>query len=811
MGDSRPVKKLYPFLTGLLSFCIPILIFALGYYNIGIYPGSENLVLSYDLKNQLLPLYSYISRGGPGFDNNFYSMTGCLGGAFFGTVALYISPLDFVYAIVPIRLLPDAIYLMVLLRIGLCGLFFSFFSYKNGKVNLSFLPIVLLSCSYALMSYCFMYFVSPMWLDGVMLFPLLALGTERIIRGQKSVLFIFLLSFCFIGNYYTGYMMAIAITMYFLFRLAEEGYGKSEIRSKSHTFILSGILSAGLSMAVLIPVFLDFTRGKFSENGMNTDGVIINNTPLEVLRSLMPQNFSGFDVNAAPNIYCGSLVLLLALFWLAVGKNKKGRVAAGMVLIIYFLSFIFGPLDRIWHGFRDPVNFSVRYAFTFVFFVMCLAMRGVETLGVIKFKMTLTMRRFVIWIMCIYGFAELYINGSFILAKIGTECSYGIRIEYDKYCSVSEGLIPYDRFREVSGYGRLMTNYKYTSYDGAFFGYDGLSRFSSSYNLRLSDFLRSLGIGSIYQTTTEYGLTPPVLGLFGGKYYISYWVDQTDFYNPVKRYDAYTLYDNPNALPLAFEMAGYSEQVSCEEFTEDPYRNIDIIFLELFGDGQTDTDVFKEQAYTQSENFDPAIPDGIRSIRDYTIIPFETAHYYMFGGYVVDDYPGSAESNTFRFCKLDDNDTCVYGDRKYSFCTDIGLLKRGSVHNLTLYSSNDDLGMFSLYYYDRDTYEKIAKNINGFEMMGIGSAGIEFRGTVDNDSYVFISLPYEPGYRVYVDGVKTKYSSYRNIFMTVPVNSGDHIIRISFIPDGLITGLIISGLSMVMVFFYVVKERIKMK
>ena len=107
-------KKKSNIIIGLLSFCVPVFITFLAFHNVGIYPGSENLVLTYDLKTQLLPLYGYISNGAPGFDNLFYSMTGCLGSGFFGTLALYISPFDLIYCFIPLSYLADAVYFMII-------------------------------------------------------------------------------------------------------------------------------------------------------------------------------------------------------------------------------------------------------------------------------------------------------------------------------------------------------------------------------------------------------------------------------------------------------------------------------------------------------------------------------------------------------------------------------------------------------------------------------------------------------------------------------------------------------------------------
>ena len=802
-------KKKSNIIISLLSFCVPVFITFLAFLNVGIYPGSENLVLTYDLKTQLLPLYGYISNGAPGFDNLFYSMTGCLGSGFFGTLALYISPFDFLYSFVSLRNLPDAIYYMVLFKIGLSGLCCSIYLTRNKRSAVSGLLAVTLASCYALMSYSLMYYISPMWLDGVMLLPLLALCVDRIVTGQKSPSFIILMALCIISNYYIGFMIAISLVLYFFFRLAEENADKNSIIRSFITFALSGALSAGLSMFVLIPVFLDFSRGKFSESGFYTDGVIVKNTILDVLKSFAPQSYSGLDINASPNIFCGSLVLILALVWFAAGKkNVKARIAGGIIILIYFASFILGPLDRVWHGFRDPVNFSVRYAFTFSFFMVCFAFRGAETLSKCGLKVSSSLKKMIYVIACLFTFIELYINGSFILAKTGADYAFGIRTEYDKYLDAAEALIPYDELSNVSGYGRLMTNYKYSSHDGALYGYDGLSRFSSSYNLKFSDFLRSLGIGSIYQTTTETGLTPPSFSLFGGKYFLSYWMDMSDDYDLTDSYDVFALYENKYALPLVFEINS-SINSEYEELSEEPYRNMDIIYSDLFGD--ENGEIFKKADYCISAVSDDITNTGIRSIYDLSFITAKSGNYYMYGSYITDDYPGSDNSNTIRECYLDGSNPCIYGDRKYSYCVDLGYLNENESHVLTVCSSNEEIGDISLYYFDSESFANTISSVNGFNILNIDKKGILTKGTVTKDSEILITLPYEDGYKIYVDGNKVDYSSYRDVFITVSLNAGEHEILVRYCPPGLPLGIIISLIVAFGLIVYFIKNKSQAK
>ena len=124
---SRPIIYIF-------SFLIPVIIAGLAYFTVYIYPGSVNTLIIYDMKGELLPTYGYLSDPGPGFDSLFHIMSGALGGGFLGRIAHDLSIFDIVYNFVPRTSLPDAIYFVTLLKLGLCGLCMSvFLTSKHGK------------------------------------------------------------------------------------------------------------------------------------------------------------------------------------------------------------------------------------------------------------------------------------------------------------------------------------------------------------------------------------------------------------------------------------------------------------------------------------------------------------------------------------------------------------------------------------------------------------------------------------------------------------------------------------------------------
>ena len=57
-----------------------------------------------------------------------------------------------------------------------------------------------------------------MWMDGMMLLPLVALGIEEIILKGKYKLYMIVLFMVVVSNYYIGYMICIFSVVYFFYK-----------------------------------------------------------------------------------------------------------------------------------------------------------------------------------------------------------------------------------------------------------------------------------------------------------------------------------------------------------------------------------------------------------------------------------------------------------------------------------------------------------------------------------------------------------------------------------------------------------------
>jgi len=766
-----------------LSFIIPSLIMAACFFAVKVYPWGPNSVLTFDLRGELLPLYGYLSGNGAGYDNMFYSMSGGLGGEFFGSAVLYISPFDLIYSFIPAKLLPSAIWLMIIVKVGLCGFGMSFFLRRNGKISISIIPTIVLSCCYALMSYNITYFISPMWYDAVFFLPVMAVYSEKIIYGKKSLGFIFFTAISIICDYYIAYMAIIGLTLYFVFRLIEEGYDFKKTCLSFFLYAVHGFFSAGLSCFILVPVIFDFLRGKIASGEAVNSSLFFKFSVFDLLKNFLPQSYSNLGINQVPNIYCSVFVLVsVAAFFISKKTNARTKLTAFLIILFYFCSFIISPLDRVWHGFRDPLSFSCRYSFTFCFFMICIALRGIAYFT-LKINNRRLMQRICI-ITFVYTCIELFLNGSYLISKIQVDYQLVLNDEYARMLEPAEYLIS-----DELNSSRLEKNYRFTNWDGALYGYDGIELFSSSYNDSIIKFLYALGIDSYNNHISSSGLNPATASLFNVGYYLAYFQDYSDYYDLVDSYKLYYLYKNPNALPLGVPLSqDYLDKN--RHFSDDPFDNVNVVYSDIFGEP---TEIFRTVEY-EVEEYDEEIEEITLRFK-----PDKEGHYWFYRGVPEESEYLTVDNVNFHKVlsySLDGFPLGSYGQFGYRYCSDLGYLTNDHEYILSIDSPYTQAGDVYLVYFDQDKLRQLSGAVKGATLEKIDKSGIILVNDNEKECDLLISLPYEAGYRIRINGEESGYKDYRNSLLSVHLNPGRNKIVITYIPKGLPTGIVLSAFSL---------------
>ena len=238
----------------LLAFIVPLILMILLYMAVGVIGGNKN-ILTVDLQDQYIEFFNALKNIFDGKIGPFYSFSKTLGGNMFGLITYYLlSPFNLIIMFFNRLTMPQAILIINILKIATTGLtsyiYFNKTFKNNEKTSLMF------SLIYALMAYNIVYSQNIMWLDGVILLPLIFLGIDKLIE-KKPTLFYITLTLAIIFNYYIGYMLCIGSLIYFTYKnyLKEK---KIDIK-KTIYFIKILLLSVLTSSVILLPSAVKLT------------------------------------------------------------------------------------------------------------------------------------------------------------------------------------------------------------------------------------------------------------------------------------------------------------------------------------------------------------------------------------------------------------------------------------------------------------------------------------------------------------------------------------------------------------------------
>ena len=317
-----------------------------------------------------------------------------------------------------------------------------------------------------------------------------------------------------------------------------------------------------------------------------------------------------------PNLYCGVGTILLAwLFLMAKDVKLRDKACCVFLLLFFMVSFIVRQLDYIWHGFHFTNMIPYRFSFLFSFVMLYMAYRAWTLRHSFRAWQVLVAGGLTVfvfacsddvseWSFLAYnlGFLALYLGvvlwGKYrrplpedvterqvlraqaalvrrtqlartaLLTVMAAELAvnlicFGIYFpgtavsNYPKGTDYAASMIRYMKEREEDTlFYRAETTHSQTLNDGALNGYNGISAFTSSANVKVTEFMKALGYGA-KNTYNRYCYeeASPVANLFLDlKYMIER--DSKDksstYFEQIHSYGSVSLLENTAYLPLGF-------------------------------------------------------------------------------------------------------------------------------------------------------------------------------------------------------------------------------------------------------------------
>ncbi len=378
-GKRTLTSVLYENRYSIAAFFLAAVIVTVTYAVRGIRPFGDNTVLRVDLFHQYAPFIEEMRSRAVNGQSLLYSWEGGLGKDHLAQMAYYTtSPLNLLAFLFPRQALPELAALLILLKISLSAGTFSWYLRRHFGVN--DLSVMLFGLLYAFSAYLTCYYWNIMWLDTLVLFPLVALGAEQLMGQERRGLYYASLTLTMIVNFYLAVLVCILITLYWLVRLFSVWTWKEDrdkMVRRTVDFMVLSVLAAMTALFILAPVASALRETEASDMSF-PDWKIYTN-----ILQFIPDHFLGARAAVLarnedlPNIYCGVLTMVLLPAWYADrAVPRRRKILYSLFLGFMLLACCIQPLDYLIHGLHFPANLPHRFAFVYSFILLVLAYAG---------------------------------------------------------------------------------------------------------------------------------------------------------------------------------------------------------------------------------------------------------------------------------------------------------------------------------------------------------------------------------------------------------------------------------------------------
>ena len=839
-----------------LAFFLPFILMVYGFYCSDFSPFGDNQILVIDMWHQYFPFFNELQDKITSFDSLFYSWSGGLGTNFISLIAYYAaSPLNIISVFFPKHYLVECMALIVALKIAFAGAFMCI--YLRSMFKRCDIGTVTFSMLYALCAYALGYYWCLMWLDCMALLPLCLLGLNKLIDEGKFRLYTITLAMMLITNYYIGVMMCIFIMIYYpiiYFQRTEPKGAKYCAITTGKAILFSGV-AIMLAAVILVPTYLNMQNTYYMDKPM-PDNSSFYNPIANVISNLFPQ----VDLTVRgglPNIYCGLFSFMMAvMFLLCKSIPTRKKVLNCIILCFLILSFNWNKLDFIWHGMHFPNELPYRYSFVFSFILVVMAYEAfihlkditpaqiggtvaggfiylvlMEKLDKIidqvngetfeqtsvyivlgflaayaialaifksgKFKETA-----ICGLVFIIAFSEMAIYTSESVEAVGNSNKITYYNDYDNIQAALNDLEAQD-----NGLYRVEMKEPWTCNPGALYGFNGVSQFSSEINSNVSYMMQYIGLASDPGSNSFlYRMSSPVTNAMLNIKYLfnkngSISDDALDLmYNRGNT----MMYKNKYPLSIAYGSTNGIYNWNYQsgnpfEVQEDWIRSVTGRRYNVYqkvpdpsGSAISGSNVIVGSVTNGRVSASPENSTGGSKVSlTYTAQTEGTMYVYL------------NTSNASSASALTSGTGYSTGfELNRGAISSLGSLKPGETVTITI---NYDEGKACDFTCDVRTinqdnwdaaYAKLAdETLNVTEY---SDTYIKGNVTMNQDGVLMTSIPYTKGWSVKVDGQKVDVNPVGDALVAFNVTAGNHTVEFSYIPDGFITGLILTILGIIL-------------
>lgn len=747
-----------------------------------VYPFGDNSFLTNDLKYQYIDFFAWFRRVLLSEASLRYSFSQGLGMNTWGLYSYYLaSPFNLLCALFPQDKLTLFVFVISALKLGCIHISNAW--YVQKRFGLSKPAAFLLSASFTFCSWTVGNLRNPLWIDCLILLPVCAYGCYELIREQRMARLVIAMALNVMFCWYTAYISILFLCIFVLVEFvdfaAEQGFSWKLMLDRALRFAGAIVLGLLLSAWTFLPTILAMSKG----GPVLALGPLLKTSPKSLIRGFIP----GMWVNNenTPQFYCGVIMMLLAVSLLFNRTvSIKTRIATLTVTIILIGSSVLSPLEYIWCGMRVPNGFYSRTAFLLSFFALWAAGYALQALKDHP-KLCRVSRPAVILPLLALTTIELFANAHSMWNQLYVGYSEDNNSAYVATATSTVKAIQDEDFTPFYRIDRTTTRADCVALnEGLALGYSQLSSYSSANNPQAIALLNSLGYSSVGEFSTRYAESILAVDtLLGVKYAIAEQAPAGYTTMPELADAANSVYENPFALSIG--IATSKDIQNCTLEGENPFEKQNDLFSKILGhkvELYTEIDAAKTADGQNAKQWSVAVPAG--SIGYLYINKDANAGSYWPVALTIDQR--TINNEAWRF---DNNIRQIAGT---SDALSQHTVSMGVAEGYTDMPQDDEPVFYAL---NLEAFEQIIDQLKASEFVPavFEDGKVEGEYTVENDGNLLLSVPYDNGWSVTINGAAAELMPAADKGMScLSVQKGANRIGMTYKTPGSLAGLVVS-------------------
>ena len=774
----------------LMPSIITLTILSVIFYVNNLYPFGIHSIVKVDADYQYIPVLYKIYDLLHGHGSIFYSDIGFGNNIFISLIiqGSLFSPVNLLLYFTSRSNIIN--YYNIIIIVKLCLISLTCYIYLNNKFKVNNFYKILGSVIYTFSGFVILNFFNLMWLDCIILFPLIMMYLDKLLDKGNYIGYIITLSLSLIITYYISYYILVFIVFYSYINIFLGIKDKNIIKNKCSRLGVSTVIALLISSFSTIPsIYQTIISSRFSSGGFY---VLLGNVMSKSLHILF-----------------SPLFIVLSILYISKYKDNKLEVYKFiLLLVLYTIGIVVEPINLLMHA-GSYWDFPFRYGFITTFILMIGSFKYLEKCNVVKNK-----KNDVIKALLFPSFALLviYFNNKYLDVIIDSQIVLSFD-NVDIYCKIILIILLVFLMYIISlsfnsnnlrcfslGVTCLLSLYVFCGftmyYESGYFLtihandinnnmdilHDGRYKidytvYSPDYGFVLNvdtldnwlhvipdgevDIYKKLGYETSDTCIRSYGGTILTDWLFNVKYLISNKIKDNELYELLDEYDNKYLYK------IKYN-SNYGIMFNNKINIDNLYDSFDIqneIYKNLFN---SNNNIIKVDNYDELDNIN-------YKINSRGILYLDTDYY-----------------EDISYVKI--NDEYIYDFDNY--IKELGIYDKDINIHIELKESTDNYRNIKLGFIKIDDILKI----NSYDIKY--DNGVYYINNKDNYKYLFLPINNINGLKVYLNNNLVNSDKYLNNFVMIKLNNGDNYVKLKYDMPYFNLGVILSIIGIILLVLY---------